>query len=115
MKKIALITGGVGGIGTGISLELAKQDWFVVANYLVPGSDEAWRAAMAAAGYGGDACDAVACDGVSFAAVGEMIADIEKRHGPVSLLVNCAGITRDARLAKMTPEHWHAVIDTNLN
>ncbi len=114
MKKIALITGGVGGIGTGISQALAKEGWFVVANYLFPGSEERWKAAMQADGFGPEHCAAVAGDVCDYAAVGAMLAAIEAAHGPVSLLVNCAGITRDARLAKMTPEEWHAVIDTNL-
>ncbi|MBI3714623.1 MAG: acetoacetyl-CoA reductase [Betaproteobacteria bacterium] len=114
MKKIALITGGVGGIGTGICKALAKQGWFVVANYVVPGSEAPWQAAMTAEGFGEKECTTALCDVSNFVAVGVMIADIEARHGPVSLLVNCAGVTRDARLAKMTEEQWHAVIDTNL-
>jgi len=114
MKKIALITGGVGGIGTGICKALAKQGWFVVANYIVPGSEGPWQAAMAAEGFGEEDCASAHGDVSNFAAVGAMIADIEARHGPVSLLVNCAGVTRDARLVKMSEEQWHAVIDTNL-
>jgi len=114
MKKIALITGGVGGIGTGICKALAKQGWFVVANYIVPGSEAPWQAAMKAEGFGEQECAAALGDVSNFAAVGAMIADIEKRHGPVSLLVNCAGVTRDARLVKMTEDQWHTVIETNL-
>ena len=47
--------------------------------------------------------------------MGEMAAKIAKDHGPVDILVNCAGITRDATFRKMTPEQWRLVIDTNLN
>ena len=113
-KKIALITGGVGGIGTGISKTLAAKGYFVVANYVVPGSETNWNAEMLAAGYNGD-CTATAFGDVSdYQATGEMIRDIEAKYGPVSVLVNCAGITRDATLRKMTPENWHAVLSTNL-
>jgi len=113
-KKIALITGGVGGIGTGISKTLAAKGYFVVANYVVPGSETHWNEEMLAAGYNGD-CTATAFGDVSdYQATGEMIRDIEAKYGPVSVLVNCAGITRDATLRKMTPENWHAVLSTNL-
>ena len=46
--------------------------------------------------------------------MGEMVAGIVKEHGPVDILVNCAGITRDSTFRKMTPEQWHLVIETNL-
>lgn len=113
-KRIALITGGVGGIGTGVSRTLAAKGYFVVANYLVPGSDEKWLAEMTAAGFNGDATATAYGDVSDFAATGDMIRRIETEIGPVSVLVNCAGITRDATLRKMTPEHWHAVLSTNL-
>ena len=113
-QKIALITGGVGGIGTGISKTLAAKGYFVVANYLVPGSDTRWTDEMANAGFNGS-CGAVAFGDVTdYQATGEMIREIEARHGPVNVLVNCAGITRDSTLRKMTPENWHAVLSTNL-
>ena len=113
-QKIALITGGVGGIGTGISKTLAAKGYFVVANYLVPGSDTRWTEEMANAGFN-DSCGAVAFGDVTdYQATGEMIREIEARHGPVNVLVNCAGITRDSTLRKMTPENWHAVLSTNL-
>ena len=113
-QKIVLITGGVGGICTGISKTLAANGYFVVANYLVPGSDARWTDEMANAGFNGN-CAAVAFGDVTdYQATGEMIREIEARHGPVSVLVNCAGITRDSTLRKMTPENWHAVLSTNL-
>ena len=113
-KKIALITGGVGGIGTGISKSLAAKGYFVVANYIVPGSEKRWQDEMAAAGFNGG-CSEVAFGDVSdFTATGEMIRKIEAEIGPISVLVNCAGITRDSTLRKMSPEHWHSVLSTNL-
>ncbi len=115
MKKIALVTGGVGGIGTGISRALAKEGFFVVANYVVPGSETRWQEAMAAEGYDHTHCMPAFGDVSDFAAAGQMVSAIEATHGSVSVLVNCAGITRDASLRKMAPEQWHAVINTNLN
>ena len=114
-KKIALITGGVGGIGTGICKKLAADGFFVVANYLVDGSDAKWREAMSASGWNATDCALAFGDVSDFDASAAMIEEIEARHGPIGVLVNCAGITRDASLRKMTAAQWHAVIDTNLN
>ena len=114
MKKIALITGGVGGIGTGICRTLAAKDYFVVANYVVPGSETRWRDEMANAGFNGSHGAVAFGDVTDYVATGEMVRKIEAEHGPVSVLVNCAGITRDATLRNMTPENWHAVLSTNL-
>jgi acetoacetyl-CoA reductase len=114
-NKIALVTGGVGGIGTAICIALAKKDYFVIANYLVPGSETAWQNKMKAAGFGADHCAIAMADVSDFNACGKMIADIQATHSEISVLVNCAGITRDVSLRKMTPEQWHAVINTNLN
>ena len=113
-KKIALITGGVGGIGTGISKSLAAKGYFVVANYIVPGSEKRWQDEMAAAGFNGGCSDVAFGDVSDFTATGEMIRKIEAEIGPISVLVNCAGITRDSTLRKMSPEHWHSVLSTNL-
>ena len=114
-KKIALITGGVGGIGTGICKKLAVDGFFVVANYLVEGSDAKWREAMSASGWNATDCALAFGDVSDFDASAAMIEEIEAQHGPIGVLVNCAGITRDASLRKMTAAQWHAVIDTNLN
>ncbi len=114
-RKVALITGGVGGIGTGICKTLAKKGYFVVANYVVPGSETRWLEEMAAAGFNGSSGAVAFGDVTDYQATGEMIRKIEAEHGPISVLVNCAGITRDATLRNMTPENWHAVLSTNLN
>ena len=113
-KKIALITGGVGGIGTGICKRLARDGFFIVANYVVEGSETRWGNAMAEAGLTAADCALAFGDVANFDASAAMIEAIETRHGPISVLVNCAGITRDASLRKMSAEQWHAVIDTNL-
>src|SRR5687767_10623272 len=113
-KKIALVTGGVGGIGTAICKRLAEDGHFVVANYAIDGTQERWRQAMAAAGL--EASGALAFGDVTdFEAMGAMVRKVEADHGPVAILVNCAGITRDSTFRKMTPDQWRAVISTNLD
>jgi acetoacetyl-CoA reductase len=113
-KRIALVTGGVGGIGTAVCARLAADGLFAVANYAIPGSEEKWRAAMAAQGLA-DRTALAFGDVTDFDAMGAMVKAIEAQHGPVSVLVNCAGITRDSTFRKMTPEQWRAVISTNLD
>jgi len=115
MKKIALITGGVGGIGTGISKKLAADGMFVIANYLIPGSEIPWFEAMAGAGFDQTCCDAISTDVSDYAATEAMIRVIEAKHGQVDVLVNCAGITRDASFRKMSIEQWRQVMSTNLD
>ena len=113
-RKVALVTGGTGGIGTAICERLAKEGHFVVANYLVPGSEARWQKAMTSAGLGASSALALG-DVTDFAAMGAMIAKIEAEHGGIAILVNCAGITRDSTFRKMTPEQWRAVISSNLD
>jgi len=115
MKKVALVTGGVGGIGTAICTKLAADGHFVIANYAIKGSEERWQKAMAAAGLDGRQSALAFGDVADFDAMGEMVAKIRSDHGPVQVLVNCAGITRDSTFRKMTPEQWRAVLSTNLD
>jgi acetoacetyl-CoA reductase len=114
-KKVALVTGGVGGIGTAICRRLAKDGLFVVANYAIPGSQDKWQTAMSAAGLNGGSSALAYGDVTDFEAMGEMVRKIEAEHGPIAVLVNCAGITRDSTFRKMTPEQWRSVISTNLD
>ena len=113
--KVALVTGGVGGIGTAICKRLARDGNFVFANYAIPGTEERWTQAMAAAGLNGTQSALAFGDVTDFDAMGRMVRDIEQKHGPVAILVNCAGITRDSTFRKMTVEQWRAVISTNLD
>jgi acetoacetyl-CoA reductase len=111
MKRIALDTGGVGGIGTAICKRLVRDGHFAIANYAIPGSEARWKEAMK----GVEDCALAFGDVADFDAMGEMVAKIAKDHGPVDILVNCAGITRDSTFRKMTLDQWRAVLSTNLD
>ena len=115
MKRVALVTGGVGGIGTAICKRLAADGHFVVANYAIPGTETRWKKDMAAAGLNGSSSALAFGDVTDFERMGDMVRKIEAEHGPVDVLINCAGITRDATFRKMTPDQWRAVLSTNLD
>jgi acetoacetyl-CoA reductase len=114
-RRVALVTGGVGGIGTAICKRLAKDGHFVVANYAIPGTEKKWQQSMAAAGLNGTSSSLAFGDVTDFDAMEEMVRGIEREHGKVDVLVNCAGITRDATFRKMSPDQWRAVMSTNLD
>ncbi|TIQ37306.1 MAG: beta-ketoacyl-ACP reductase [Mesorhizobium sp.] len=108
MTKVAIVTGGSRGIGAAISVALKNAGYSVAANYA--GNDEAAQKFKAETGipvYKWSVADYDAC------AAG--IAQVEADLGPVSVLVNNAGITRDTMFHKMTREQWKEVIDTNLS
>lgn len=112
-KKVAYVTGGMGGIGTAISKRLCEQGFKVIAG-CGPNSPrkDKWLAEMRAAGYDVWASEGNVADWDSTVAAFEQV---RAEHGTVSVLVNNAGITRDGTFAKMSREDWSAVIDTNLN
>ena len=108
MSRIALVTGGTRGIGAAISKALKAAGYTVAANYA--GNDEAAAAFKAETGipvYKWSVADYDAC------VAG--IASVEADLGPVEVLINNAGITRDAPFHKISREQWSAVIDTNLS
>jgi acetoacetyl-CoA reductase len=107
MARIALVTGGTRGIGRAISLALKDSGAQVAANYA--NNDEAAGAFKIETGI-----PVFKFDVGDFEACKEGIAQIEAEVGPVDILVNNAGITRDKPLHKMDPEHWDAVIATNI-
>ena len=107
MARVAIVTGGTRGIGEAICLRLQKQGHLVVANY--GGNEEKARAFTAATGipsYRFDVGDHQACiDGC---------AQIAAEHGPIEIVINNAGVTRDGVLHKMTFEDWNEVMRINL-
>ena len=107
MARVALVTGGTRGIGAAISVALKDAGYTVAASYA--GNDEAaakFTAETGIATYKWSVADYDAC----VAGVAKVEADI----GPIDVLVNNAGITRDGMFHKMTPQQWKEVIDTNL-
>ncbi|MBI4755200.1 MAG: beta-ketoacyl-ACP reductase [Betaproteobacteria bacterium] len=112
-KRVALVTGGMGGLGTAICRALAENGFVVVANCLpgFPQKDE-WVAQQRAAGFEFHAAEA---DVANYESCCEMVRAIESEIGPVDVLVNNAGITRDGMFRKMSKQDWDAVIDINLS
>jgi acetoacetyl-CoA reductase len=111
-KRIALVTGGMGGIGTSICKALADAGHTVVTTYSRPGKEQAWLADMKEQGY---SFHAYQCDVTDFATCQDVIAKIAAEVGPVDILVNNAGITRDGTFKRMDKEAWDVVIKTNLD
>ncbi len=113
MSRIALITGGMGGLGEAICIKMAALGYTVVTTYS-PGNtkSEAWLASMKEAGY---EFHAYPCDVADYDSASTCIAMIEKEIGPVDVLVNNAGITRDMTFKKMDKIAWDAVMSTNLD
>ncbi len=110
--RTVLVTGGTGGIGTAICKRLAQLGHRVGTNYRNEDKARAWQADLQAQGFTialakgdvGDPAEAAA-----------MVAEVVAQLGPVDVLINNAGITRDGTFHKMGIEQWHDVINTNLN
>ncbi|MFI5150154.1 MAG: acetoacetyl-CoA reductase [Bacteroidia bacterium] len=118
-NKVALITGGTGGIGSAICERLYRDGFTLVANYrdfdkAMKWREEAkkWRDDQLKMGID---VKIVEGDISDFASAQRMIKEIEDEIGVVQVLVNNAGITRDTPLHKMNPDQWFDVINTNLN
>ncbi|MDE2284363.1 MAG: acetoacetyl-CoA reductase [Hyphomicrobiales bacterium] len=107
MPRVAVVTGGTRGIGAAISKALKAAGYSVAATYA--GNDAAAQKFKAETGIA-----VFKWDVSSFDACAAGIKRIEAELGPVDVLVNNAGITRDAQLHRMTPEQWSEVINTNL-
>jgi acetoacetyl-CoA reductase len=112
MAKVAYVTGGMGGIGTAICQRLHKGGFKVIAGCGPSRDFNKWLGEQKAIGYDfyasvGNVADWSSTEAAFTKAVAE--------HGPIDVLVNNAGITRDRMFLKMTREDWDAVIDTNLN
>ncbi|WP_420550565.1 acetoacetyl-CoA reductase [Litorivicinus lipolyticus] len=113
-SKVALVTGGTGGIGTSLCRELAQQGFTVVAGYNSGGKHEkaqAWQAAQVKDGFNIDVAYGDVSDPDSSEAC---VNGILERYGSIDVLVNNAGITRDSTFRKMTLDQWDEVMNANL-
>lgn len=113
MARIALVTGGMGGLGEAICIKLASMGYQVITTYS-PGNTKAneWLAAMEQQGYN---FRAYPCDVADYDSAQQCIAQIEKEVGAIDVLVNNAGITRDMTFKKMDKTNWDAVMHANLD
>ena len=111
-QRVAYVTGGMGGIGTSICQRLHKDGFKVIAGCGPTRDFDKWLAEQKALGYTFYASVGNVADWNSTV---EAFGKAKAEHGPIDVLVNNAGITRDRMFLKMTREDWDAVIDTNLN
>jgi len=111
-KKVAYVTGGMGGIGTAICQRLHKDGFTVIAGCGPTRDYGKWLAEQKAQGFDFHASVGNVGDWNSTV---DAFSKAKAEHGSIDVLVNNAGITRDRMFVKMTPEDWSAVIETNLN
>ena len=113
-RRVALVTGGMGGIGTAVCRKLARSNGNVVVANCLPGyaQKDAWLAGMKKDGFEVHAAEGDVSD---FDSTTAMVRKIESEIGPVDILVNNAGIVRDNMLKKMSLSDWLGVINSNLN
>ncbi len=113
MSRVALVTGGMGGLGEAICIKLAALGYKVVTTHSPNNSKVAeWLQSMNNMGYG---FKAYPCDVADFDSAKACVEQVTKEVGPVDVLVNNAGITRDMTFKKMNKADWDAVISTNLD
>ena len=112
-QRVVLVTGGMGGLGETISIKMADAGYKVAVTYS-PGNSkrDQWLSDMKARGYEFTAAE---CDVADIDSCAKAAAAVQARLGPVDVLVNNAGITRDMTFKKMTKVDWDAVLHTNLD
>ena len=113
-KRIALVTGGIGGLGTEICKHLAQSGRTVVAADLASRADRVAEFKKEINGYASQIFFEPINVG-DFAACAEAVKAVEAKYGAIDILVNAAGITRDTTLRKMSPEQWVDVLRINLD
>ncbi|MDB5910712.1 MAG: beta-ketoacyl-ACP reductase, partial [Massilia sp.] len=113
MARVALVTGGMGGLGEAVCIKLAALGYKVVTTYS-PGNKkvEGWLKSTKEMGYDFKAYE---CDVADFDSAQACVAAVAKEVGQIDVLVNNAGITRDMTFKKMTKSVWDAVMNTNLD
>jgi acetoacetyl-CoA reductase len=114
-KRIALVTGGTGGIGTAICQAMHHRDYQVVACYFKGGNHDLAREWQQNQNQHGFEIDIAYADSSSFQECEQLIDSVIAKYGKIDVLINNAGITQDATLKKMTPTQWQDVINANLN
>ncbi|MTW11824.1 acetoacetyl-CoA reductase [Pseudoduganella eburnea] len=113
MARVALVTGGMGGLGEAICIKMVALGYKVVTTYSPSNkTHESWLATMKDQGYN---FKAYPCDVSDYESAQECIKAVERDIGPVDVLVNNAGITRDMTFKKMDKVNWDAVMKTNLD
>ena len=114
MSRLAVVTGGIGGLGTAMCKALVQQGRRVVATYYPFQEEQAreWQESRQAEGF---TVSVYPVDVADFDSCAELAAQVEAEVGSIEILVNNAGITRDAVLRKMAKEQWDIVIATNLS
>ena len=112
-QRVALVTGGMGGLGETISTKLADAGYRVCVTYSPGNTKHAeWVAQMKQNGYD---IVAVPCDVAHFDSCTKAVAEVQAKVGAIDILVNNAGITRDMTFKKMDKVNWDAVLRTNLD
>ncbi len=111
---VAVVTGGIGGIGTDICKSLARHGNKIIATYISFEAERAIKWQQERLEEGLD-IHVIECDAANFKACKKMAKELENDYDRIDILVNCAGITRDATLKNMEKENWRAVLDTNLD
>src|SRR5436853_3052968 len=112
-QRIAVVTGGMGGLGETISTKMAEAGYRVVVTYSPSNTKyKAWLEEMKGRGY---SFSAFPVDVVDYDDCARKLATIQSECGPIDILVNNAGITRDMTFRKMTKGDWDAVLHTNLD
>jgi acetoacetyl-CoA reductase len=113
MARVALVTGGMGGLGEAVCFKLAALGYRVVTTYS-PGNKkvDSWLASTKEMGYDFKAYE---CDVADYDSAQACVAKIQEEVGPIDVLVNNAGITRDMTFKKMDKPNWDAVMSTNLD
>ncbi len=112
--RVAIVTGGIGGLGTEICRHLVQQHRHVIAIDLASREERITTFQNDVAGFKGT-ITFEATDVSDFDQCKALTARIEQQYGRIDILVNAAGITRDATLRKMTPQQWHELIQVNLD
>jgi len=111
-QKVALVTGGTGGIGEAICKRLNSDGYKVVAGFNNKEKAQAWQITQKENGIN---IEIVHCPVTDFDACGVAIKWVEDNVGPIDILINNAGITKDGMFKKMTRDRWDTIIDVNLN